>query len=521
MKITKSFLVAGAAVGAAALFALPSTSIAFSLIGGNLGISTSGNGYQRDFRIWNNAADSTANNNLVADAAFPGTTGAVMAVWKGAKAWDSTATGSNLNFDFDFQGTATSSPGDQNVVSWGTSGCGGGTLAYTTSPIANGWNILMCEGFTWADGPGSPSGSQVDIQGIVCHELGHALGLGHTNSFCGTCNDTASGAATMCAFICNNGVSERVIQADDKNGINAIYGAKPVGKPTITGLSGSTATGGSLTINGTNFPATVNVKFTAGTTQNTGAIPGVVFNAATSGGTSVTVTVPATAQDGNVFIWAPGSSVLSNGFPIDVNVGPPPVPQITSLSGNTFNAFSPGSVTLTGLNFTGATIVTVGATQLLPVLGFVVINDTSIQANLPNAAALGSVGITVTTPNGTSNSQSITYIETQPLVLAGPLFLTNGGTASYSWGGKANQIALFNVATTNTSTIFNGQPFLLYLFSLPIGTTNAAGLGSLSTPVNGAPVGLNLFTQILTVAPPGTDLSTVQLSNIHGTQVIF
>lgn len=301
------------AFAAAALFALPTLSTGYSLIGGNLGIGTTGNGYQRDFRIFNNAADATANDNGTTSASYPGATGAKQAVWKAGEVWNSNKDG-NANFDFDFQGSATAAGGlNGNTFSWGTSGCSGGTLAYTQTPISDGWNILMCENWTWNDGP-TVSGGQIDIQGVAAHELGHALGLGHSAV---SCSGSCVNVTTMCPTICGTGVEQRTLQADDKSGLAAIYGAKPANKPTITGLSGSFLVGGTLVITGTNFPSTVNVKFTAGTTTNTGTIPGVVYNVAATS-TSVSVTIPSTAVDGNVLVWAPSISRLSNPYPIDI-----------------------------------------------------------------------------------------------------------------------------------------------------------------------------------------------------------
>src|SRR5258705_3356328 len=130
----------------------------------------------------------------------------------------------------------------------------------------------------------------------------------------------------MCPAICSTGVSERDIAPDDANGLQAVYGAIGVNKPKITSLRGSLLTGQTLVINGLNFAATVNVKFTAGTTQNTGAIPGVVFNVPSqNGGTQISVTIAVTAQKGNVVVCEPTLGVLSNAFPIDVgSVQPSP-----------------------------------------------------------------------------------------------------------------------------------------------------------------------------------------------------
>jgi hypothetical protein len=201
-----------------------------------------------------------------------------------------------------------------------------------------------------------------------------------------------------------------------------------------------------------------------------------------------------------------------------VNPATPPV--LTSLAPSSVEAFGPEAVTLTGTGFAGATIVTVNGVPLGQGTEFTIVDDTTITITPPTPVALGAVDVVVTSPAGSSGPQSLTYVETQPLTLTGPLFIINGTNVSYAWGGKANQIAFLNVAATNTTVNFMGQPFLLYLISVPMLPTSAAGLGGLTAPVTGAPLGANLFTQILTIAPPGTNLSSIQLSNVHSALVI-
>jgi hypothetical protein len=340
--------------------AAPGFMLAFTTIGGNLGIGTAGTGYQRDFRVWNNSTDAASNNNVTPDPSYPGAVGAVLAVWKSARAWGSDNPLAARNFDFDFQGTATINNANANTVGWDSVGCGGGTLAYTETPISDGWRIVVCDSFTWADGPGSILSSEFDIQSVVTHELGHALGLGHSTVGCGT-----SAQATMCPAIANGSIVNRDIAADDQAGLQSIYGTIPANKPLITSLGGSFANGGTLIINGSNFAANVNVKFTAGGTQNTGTITGTVYNVASSaGGTQVSVVIPASAQDGNVLVWEPGSLLLSNAFPIDINFTPPAAPTISSILPSTVQAFQGGTLTLAGTGFATATGVTVGGAPL-------------------------------------------------------------------------------------------------------------------------------------------------------------
>src|SRR5690606_25596821 len=119
-------------------------------------------------------------------------------------------------------------------------------LAYMQGPISDGWRIRYLSGWTWQDGPGN-NGS-MDIQGIATHEIGHSLGLDHSTVSASTMYFAASGS----------GVSDRSIHNDDIAGLQAIYGAKSSNKPRITGLSGSSNIGGTLTIHGQNFTPTGN-----------------------------------------------------------------------------------------------------------------------------------------------------------------------------------------------------------------------------------------------------------------------
>ncbi|QEL18522.1 matrixin family metalloprotease [Limnoglobus roseus] len=96
----------------------------------------------------------------------------------------------------------------------------GKTLAWSELPNGADTRLkqLYDSGEQWAVGPGVPA-NKIDIVAVACHEIGHALGLGH---------DNAGGAALMDPFY-----SPKVTkpQARDIARIQALYGP-PKAVPT-------------------------------------------------------------------------------------------------------------------------------------------------------------------------------------------------------------------------------------------------------------------------------------------------
>ena len=342
MRITR-LVPPAALLAGAALFVAPTATNAFTLLGFNLGLG------QRDLRVFNNFTDAAANDNTTPHAMYPGYDGAEMAMWKGAVEWGSRlhgdgsgdpSQGSNLgsggaNFDFSFQGNATNSGNSTTNIASEQAGCQGGVLAYTQWSIpGGGWIIRFIQCWTWQDGPDTnwPSnGQNFDIQGVGCHELGHALGLGHTNV----------PGSTMWPGT-SSGKESRSIGPDDSAGVQAIYGTKSALKPIIedTAFDGTT-----LTIIGSNFSDTGNtVWFTQAASGGTGT-PIKAFNVpAQWTGTRIDVVVPATAGSGDVFVQKASAAhfALSNGYPFD----------ITNTTGGCFPK-PPTTYCLPGVNSTG------------------------------------------------------------------------------------------------------------------------------------------------------------------------
>ncbi len=307
------------ALGIAAALVLPSRTEAWSVIGGSLGLT------QRDYRVFNNFTDPTADDNTTPDVNFPGYVGVELAIWKADLEWGSRLHGTGngdphqpaglgtggANFDPSWQGNATSVGGVNENIASEISGSSGNTLAYCETPISDGWRIRFYAGAaTWNDGPTTPN-NHYDIQGIACHELGHALGLGHS----------AVNGTTMFAGAANPAVSLRSIAADDIAGLQSIYGVAAGTKPIISGVVPSL---GSVTINGSNFSAAGNeVWFTQLAAGGSGT-PIKVLNVPSTG-SQLTVALPATAGPGDVLVKinaGTGHATLSNAWPFQPDTGP-------------------------------------------------------------------------------------------------------------------------------------------------------------------------------------------------------
>ena len=308
---------------------------AWSLLGGSLNLA------QRDVRVFNNFSGASDNNNQTPDANFPGYQGAVMAIWKGGVEWGSLPHGDgsgdplqselgsgDANFDISFQGEANGVGGTNDNIHSEISGSNGGVLAYCETPISNGWRIRYYQGWAWSDGPGT-AGNPIDLQEVACHEYGHALGLGHSNS----------GGATMFPSY-SGGTAGRSISNDDRAGLQAIYGAMSSTKPTITGLA---VAGNQLTVTGTNFSSSSNeVWFTQANSGGNGT-PVKVTNVS-SNGTSLAVTIPGAAGPGDVLVKrsGTGNAALSNAWPSDLQSDGPTC-GVTPYCGNLPNSVGGGA----------------------------------------------------------------------------------------------------------------------------------------------------------------------------------
>ena len=322
--IGQAALATGGALALAALLAPAGTGYAF--LGGTLDLA------QRHFYVHDNYADPESNDNVVPDPNFPGALGAPLAIWKAVSEWGSEPRAGDgmgdpfqigglgsggADFDSSWQGLVASSGGTSDNVISELAGSSGGIYAFCDTPIQDGWRIMSYrDAAVWHDGPGPTlnGNENADLQGVITHEYGHALGLDHSSDPNATMGTVTQGAI-------NN---FRSIEADDVAGLQALYGVRSPTKPHVAGYL---LDAGTLQIVGANFAPTGNQAWFTRASTTIGSAPFQVDNlASTDGGTRILLALPPEAAAGDVLVRVPGTSgaALSNAFPFDPALEPCP-----------------------------------------------------------------------------------------------------------------------------------------------------------------------------------------------------
>ncbi|MCB9882306.1 MAG: matrixin family metalloprotease [Planctomycetes bacterium] len=481
--------------------------------------------------------DPTAHQNTQPHANWPGAFGVGLAMWKGAAEWNAAPHGDGTgdpsqptvgdggaNYDWVWLGNTTANPAGNRVVGASSTSLGLGVLAATFIPVGSNdtWHILFDDPqWVWDDGPGSPAGNAIDLQGVGCHEFGHALGLGHslnTNS-------------TMYPYVTFSGVGERSIELDDQQGIQAAYGVAGTGKPRITGLTGGNSVGSTITITGVNFPATaLEVWFTPAAAASA---PIKVQNlASTSGGTQVQVVVPAGAGSGEVHVYD-GSGTgggLSNSWPIALGSAAcqPYVggrPKLCSITPNTFSNYDPNPqpMVIDGYGFyNGVTSLTIGSTTLSVFTNqFQILTDRQIRLDFPPVTDCGTVDVTLIGNYGPSNVETIIVTSEVTPWIRGEVTAMAGVQYELVIGGNQGSIQVPFLSPFGTPTVIGnlvtldigGNNFLL-LVPWPALVMNACGTGSYRFDP-GAPGITGTFYWQSVEIPPTLQPTPFAKSNVH------
>jgi len=196
-----------------------------------------------------------------------------------------------------------------------------------------------------------------------------------------------------------------------------------VNTPTITSISptsGPVAGGTTITLTGT--------RFTNGTVVNDAYVGGLdATNLNVISDTLATCVTPAYPQAGEIHVAVAKSGLGTSNRVHFTYTASGPLPTISSLSPNNGTTAGGTSVTLTGTNLTSTTSVSFGGTAAT---GIVNVSGTQVRCTSP-AHSAGTVSVTATTANGTSNGVNFTYNAPAPTLsaMAPTSGTTAGGTA--------------------------------------------------------------------------------------------
>jgi gliding motility-associated-like protein len=212
--------------------------------------------------------------------------------------------------------------------------------------------------------------------------------------------------------------------------------------PTVTSLTPTSAgAGATVTLTGTNLTGATAVSF--------GGIAAASFTVVSA--TSITAVVSVSTVSGDVSVTTPGGVVTKTGF---VFV---PAPSVTSFTPTSAGAGA--TVTITGINLTGATAVSFGG---IAATSFTVVSATSITAVVSVSTVSGDVS--VTTPGGIANKTGFVFVPAPTITSftptsagAGSIVTLTGtnftGATAVSFGGIAATSFTVVSATSITAVV--------------------------------------------------------------------
>jgi hypothetical protein len=274
---------------------------------------------RRFVRVFNNFSDAQSNDAVALDANWPGFAGAPRAIWKGAAEWasrphpgldplqpDGIGSG-GAQLDALFLGLAPNTGFPNDNVASELNGNNAGVIAFTELPPNDGWRIrFYANPWIFDDDPAGPAAGAIDLQAVMAHEYGHALGLDHT-PVAGATMEAAPADITAL----------RSLEADDIAGVQFLYGVAAPNKPRIEALTLDSS--GQLVLLGEHFSTSNQLELQGQT------LSGLSSSAA---GRVLSVLLNPSPTAGDLQLsWSSGPALgaaVSNAWPLDPAACAPP-----------------------------------------------------------------------------------------------------------------------------------------------------------------------------------------------------
>lgn len=190
--------------------------------------------------------------------------------------------------------------------------------------------------------------------------------------------------------------------------------------------------------------------------------------------------------------------------------GPPPV--IDSITPGEVDVLLGGVISIHGDDLLTTSYIDVGPDSFWS-WELIKVTKTLIQFEIPLGKALGPTPVAVWTSYGVATG-SFSFVPNDPPALIGPTLIQNGKTHKWWTAGEPNQAAFLLVNLTGQTVPVFDHSLLAYDLLVPYPQTIPTGVQTFEIPVTGLPVGLQLWMQYVTLAPPGNDASTLKVSNL-------
>jgi V8-like Glu-specific endopeptidase len=183
-------------------------------------------------------------------------------------------------------------------------------------------------------------------------------------------------------------------------------------------------------------------------------------------------------------------------------------PTISQLSPAQMKVFPAASLSILGSNLSSVQAVSVGGVVYGPGQ-FSVIDGGRIDVTPVTPAALGSVPVTVTNPQGVSNALDLTWVATAPPAVVAPLTASAGQQFTWNYAGTPGDTAYLILSFTSGAFTHSGHLILNAPIILKVAPLTGTGLDSLSVTIPAA-LGLTFFySQVVTLNGGVTGASSI------------
>jgi hypothetical protein len=270
---------------------------------------------------------------------------------------------------------------------------------------------------------------------------------------------------------------------------------------TIAPLTGGTGATVAITLNGTgllgatlNLPAGITVVGTPSTTFSTVTANILIAGNATLGSPTITVTTAGGTSNTVSFTVFALSPLLNT------------IAPLTSAAGVTV------PVTLTGRGFTGTTSVNTGLGLGIAVSSFTIVSDSQINATFVIALSASTQQISVSNPNGTSNSLTFGIVPTlssiSPNSKPASLSLVVTLTGTSLTGATAIGTGTAGIAVSGITVVSSTQ--ITATFTIAANAVQGAHNITVTTP------GGTTGAQVFTVLPPPPTITSINAPFTRG-----